>query len=93
VVLVGGRSEYAAVLDFTQFALLLVEATGIDHPGLAETTTIDSLELDSLQVLELLLVMDELGAEVVEDMVPAVDTVSDLYSHYVTRVTAESRGS
>jgi acyl carrier protein len=58
-------------------------------PVTRETSLRDELEFDSLQMMELGIVLDELGAELPEDMIPYIETVGDLYDHYVTRTEAE----
>jgi acyl carrier protein len=55
----------------------------------ASTSLRIGLDLDSVQMLEVVVLMDELGAEVPELMIPAIQTVGDLYEHYATRRGAE----
>jgi acyl carrier protein len=61
-----------------------VSSTGIDRP----TRLLADLDLDSLHVVELIVFMEEeMGCDVPEDLVPALITADDVYSHYVTRTT------
>jgi RimJ/RimL family protein N-acetyltransferase/acyl carrier protein len=53
----------------------------------------DDLGLDSLQFLRVCVLLDELGAEVPEDMMTSIKTVGDFFDHYVTRVSAEPSAS
>lgn len=81
-----------AVLSLYAFSAYLMDALELVPVTMtSEMRLAEDLGLDSLQMQELGLVMYELGAEVLEEMVPVIETVGDLYHHYVTRVTAERR--
>jgi acyl carrier protein len=81
----------AAVLEFSAFSSALSERLRLDLFISRETSLTEDLDLDSLQMLELVVLMDELGAEVFEEILPQLQTVGDLYEHYRTRTTAERR--
>ena len=50
-------------------------------PG-RETALVADLGLDSLRVLEILLVVEELGVELADDEVPGWETLGDVYQSY-----------
>jgi acyl carrier protein len=47
-----------------------------------ETALLADLGLDSLRILEILLVVEELGVELADDEVPGWETVGDVYQSY-----------
>jgi acyl carrier protein len=84
-------TQEAVLLSFDDFWEGVAGAARIDADAVEASTRLrEDLDLDSLQMLELVLIMDELGAELIEAMIPAVLTVGDLYDHYCTRVSADS---
>jgi acyl carrier protein len=77
-------------MSLDEFVRYLVETVEIaPQPMTSSTRLSEDLDLDSLQMQELCLVMYELGAELIEEMIPSIETVGDLYHHYITRVSAE----
>jgi acyl carrier protein len=78
------------VLTYEQFWSLLDRELALDCecPG-RDAVLSDDLGLDSLQLIELVVVMEELGAEVFEDLLPVLVTADDLYRHYRNRLEAE----
>jgi acyl carrier protein len=88
----GASADDNAVMSLNQFSAYLTDALElVALPITSGTRLSEDLDLDSLQVQELGLVMYELGAELIEELVPSIETVGDLYHHYVTRVSAEPR--
>jgi acyl carrier protein len=78
------------LMTFDEFVSYLADALDLTGVSISpETTLHDDLDLDSLQMQELGLVMYELGAEVIEEMIPTIETLADLYNLYHTRVSAE----
>ncbi len=47
-----------------------------------ETSLLADLGLDSLRILEILLVVEELGVELADDEVPEWETLGDVYQSY-----------
>jgi acyl carrier protein len=47
-----------------------------------DTSLLADLGLDSLRILEILLVVEELGVELADDDVPAWETLGDVYQSY-----------
>jgi acyl carrier protein len=47
-----------------------------------ETSLLADLGLDSLRILEILLVVEELGVELADDDVPGWETLGDVYQSY-----------
>jgi acyl carrier protein len=47
-----------------------------------ETSLLADLGLDSLRILEILLVVEELGVELADDDVPEWETLGDVYQSY-----------
>ena len=47
-----------------------------------ETSLLADLGLDSLRILEILLVVEELGVELADDDVPEWETLGDVYQTY-----------
>jgi acyl carrier protein len=79
------------VSSFDEFWARVCDAIGLDQPGIEPRTSLrGELELDSLHMAELVVFMDELGCELPEDLIPVLEDASDLYDHYVTRITAEA---
>jgi acyl carrier protein len=80
------------VLTFQGFWIHAGDVIGVDPGAVDPSTHLADLELDSLQMVELIVFVEELGCEVPEDLVPALVTAGDVYAHYVTRITAEHSG-
>ena len=75
--------------SFEEFWTYIDQALSLAHvPGDANAPLGD-IELDSLQMIELLYLMEDLGAEIHEDLLPSLVTAGDLFHHFITRVTAE----
>lgn len=80
------------MLDFPTFCNRLRERLELDGASWdTQLNVVETFDLDSLQMLELAVFMDELGAEVFEEIVPQLQTLGDLYDHYVKRITSEER--
>jgi acyl carrier protein len=56
----------------------------------ASTSLGDDLGFDSLDMLELVVVMEDLGAPIPEDCVSILETVGDVYHHYVVRTAVRA---
>lgn len=74
-------------LVFAEFATAALRA--LEREGMAQPSTSLSrdLMLDSLELLELTIVMGELEAEVPEDLFEQIDTLGELYNFYVLSVS------
>ncbi len=84
-------SERPGLLSFNEFWAFVVQSLRLDCGSIGETSLIsEELGVDSLQMIELVLLMDDMGAELLEDLIPNIATAGDLYHHYATRVSAES---
>jgi acyl carrier protein len=88
----GASAGENAMMSLDQFSLYLTDALELAVlPMTSDARLSEDLDLDSLQMQELALVMYELGAELIEEMIPSIETVGDIYHHYITRVSAEPR--
>jgi acyl carrier protein len=71
------------VLDLPQFVSLLEERLGAELPGAtADSRLREDLALDSLAMIEVLVVLDDLGVRLPDDLIPALTTLGDLYHYY-----------
>jgi acyl carrier protein len=80
--------------DFLTFARCLGAAIRVDIEGIGPETLIeDDLEIDSLQMIEVVLTMDDLGAALSEEAATTIVTVGDLYDYYLSKTSnGESNG-
>jgi acyl carrier protein len=77
-------------LNREDFFSYLGSELGILTSQLDEATAlVDDLGFDSVQVLELIVVIEELGLEISEDWFPAIVTMGDAYTTY-QRLLADS---
>lgn len=74
------------VLDYRQFADYLGEGLRLD-PAILTTDArlIEDLGFDSLYLLELLTLVEELGVHLPDHVAVAIETVGDLYGEYADR--------
>lgn len=74
------------IMSFDEFVAHLGHTLSLQMTSVTPETTLgEDMALDSLQMLELVLLMEDLGAEIYEDMIGAVRSVGDLYYHYHVR--------
>jgi acyl carrier protein len=74
----------AEQLSFEQFWANIAEAMGIEAIDAHRQAILrDDLDFDSLDMAELVLIMDDLDCQVPEDLIPLLETVGDLYDHYL----------
>jgi acyl carrier protein len=79
----------ASILDFDTFALRLSEGLRIDSGPLSKDARLfEDLRLDSFDLTELLVVVEELGVRVPEEAAESFETVGDVYVEYVRRAEA-----
>ena len=83
-----------AILDFDTFADHLRLGLRIDTPKLSkDSRLVEDLRLDSFDLTELLVVVEELGVRVPEETAESFETVGDVYTEYVRRAEEpESEG-
>ena len=80
-----------APLSFEQFAQRVADALDLEPDDLVPDARFDEdLGLDSYDLVELVTLVEELGAHLPDDVVVGIDTVGDLYREYEQR-TARSR--
>jgi acyl carrier protein len=79
---VRSRTTDEAVVEVDFYRHLAEELEWDSAPG-PETALLADLGLDSLRVLEILLVVEELGVEVADEEVPAWETLGDIYQSYL----------
>jgi len=81
-----------AQLSFQEFWGSVCDAMGVEPTEVFPDAAVrEDLDFDSLDMAELVLFMDDLGAEVPEGLIPSLETVGDFYDHYRTRSSAEPR--
>lgn len=80
----------SAILDFDTFALRLRDGLRIKSGPLSkEARLVEDLRLDSFDLTELLVVVEELGVRVPEETAESFETVGDVYVEYVRRAGAD----
>jgi acyl carrier protein len=75
------RTTDQAVVEL-EFYRHLAEELEWDRSLGRETSLLADLGLDSLRVLEILLVVEELGVQLADDDVPEWETLGDVYQSY-----------
>jgi acyl carrier protein len=76
-------------ISFDKFAQRVAESLDLERDELAPDARFDEdLGLDSYDLVELLTLVEELGAHLPDDVAVGVDTVGDLYREYVQRVAS-----
>lgn len=76
-----------AALSLEQFWGAIAEPMGIDHTDVDLPTTLrGDLGLDSLDMVELLMIMEDLDSTVAEDDMASLESVGDLYAHYRSHI-------
>lgn len=90
-----GSGDVVGLWSFNAFWSVVADTIGIDPDDLGrpiepDDQLSDDLQLDSLQIAQLILFLDDLGCEVPEDLAPALERADDVYAHYVTRSRAEA---
>jgi acyl carrier protein len=79
---------FDGVLDYGQFAEYLGEGLRLDPAILTrDARLIEDLGLDSLYLLELLVLVEELGVHLPDCVAVAMETVGDVYGEYADRAT------
>lgn len=74
-------------LSLEQFWGAIAEPMGIDQTGVDRPTSLRrDLGLDSLDMVELFAIMEDLDSTVAEDDMASLESVGDLYEHYRSRV-------
>jgi len=82
-------TDRADLISFEAFWARAGDAIGVSPAGLEPTTRLSAdLDLDSLHMVELIVFLEEnMDCDVPEDLIPALITADDVYTHYVTRTT------
>jgi acyl carrier protein len=75
------RAADHAVVE-TEFYRHIADELEWDRTLGGETSLLADLGLDSLRILEILLVVEELGVELADDDVPEWETLGDVYQSY-----------
>ena len=76
----------AEQLSFEQFWAHIAQAMDVEGvDALRHTSLRGDLDFDSLDMAEMVLIMDDLDCEVPEDLIPMLETVGNLYDHYLIR--------
>jgi len=79
----------ASILDFDTFAHRLRQGLRINSGPLSKNARlVEDLRLDSFDLTELLVVVEELGVRVPEETAESFETVGDVYIEYVRRAEA-----
>jgi len=77
-----------AILDFETFADRLRDGLRINAGPLSvNSRLVEDLRLDSFDLTELLVVVEELGVQVPEEAAEEFETVGDVYQEYVKRAS------
>jgi acyl carrier protein len=72
-------------LDREEFLAYLGSELEIPQDSLQDSTAlINDLGFDSIQVLDLIVVIEELGLEIPEEWFPAIGTLGEAYNVYTT---------
>lgn len=73
------------MLDFETFARRLFDGLGLEAPSRLEPETyfVEDLDFDSLRMLQLLLVLEELGIHMTEEKFRDTQALDDAYFYYV----------
>ncbi len=76
-------------LSLDEFWLAIARPMGIDRTGVDVRTTLrGDLDLDSLDMIEVFTIMEDLDCAVAEDDMSSLETVGDLYDHYRLQLAA-----
>ena len=76
-------------LSLDEFWLAIAQPMGIDRTDVDLRTTLrGDLNLDSLDMIEVFTIMEDLDCAVAEDDMAALETVGDLYEHYRSHMAA-----
>jgi acyl carrier protein len=74
-------------LSLEQFWGAIAEPMGIDRTDVDLPTTLrGDLGLDSLDIVELLTIMEDLDSTVADNEMASLESVGDLYAHYRSHV-------
>jgi acyl carrier protein len=71
------------VLDFPAFCALLGKALSLDLTDAAPDSRLDDLQIDSLCMIEILILFDEHGVRMPDALIAELRTAGDLH-HYFT---------
>jgi acyl carrier protein len=81
------------LLSFPEFADSLREALDLPKDTIRnQTDQLSELGLDSLHMFEIVILLDELDTHLVENYLPHMITVGDIYSYYETRLGQNAHG-
>jgi acyl carrier protein len=84
----------AQVLDFNSFALHLRHGLQINSGRFSpDARLVEDLRLDSFDLTELLVVVEELGVRVPEDVAVGFETVGDVYRGYLKQAAEDAQAS
>jgi acyl carrier protein len=84
----GGVISGQGILDFESFAVYVADGLRIDSAALTKDAhLIEDLGLDSFNMVNLILLVEELGVHLPDDVVVGFDTFGDVYSAYVDRAS------
>jgi acyl carrier protein len=76
------------LLAFEDFALLVRTELRLSQNQLGpEARLEEDLGLDSVEMLDLVLLVDELGVEISEQVVPGLQTLGEVHAYYSLKVT------
>jgi acyl carrier protein len=76
------------ILDFDSFAAYAADGLRIDSAALTkDARLIEDLGLDSFNMVNLILLVEELGVHFPDDVVVGFDTFGDVYGAYVDRAS------
>jgi acyl carrier protein len=82
----------AAPLSFDDFVHRIAEALDLEPDEMAADARFDEdLGLDSYDLVELLTLVEELGARLPDDVAVGIQTVGDLYREYTQRAAPAAR--
>lgn len=75
-------------ISFDEFARRMADSLDLEPDDIVPDARFDEdLGLDSYDLVELVTMVEELGAHLPDDVVVGIDTVGDLYREYEQRAT------
>jgi acyl carrier protein len=85
----AGSSTHDQPLSYDEFVAYVGQELGIDLRGTSAGTVVGvDLEMDSVTMLELIVAIEDIGAELPTDYFLAGRTLGDAYKEYVHAVSA-----
>lgn len=83
-----------SVLTFERFTSYLADGFSLDPEAFRDDARLDSdLGLDSFDMLEVLVRVEELGVHLPDEVVAEMRTVGDLYRVYASRASGRAAGA